>query len=131
MSRIPPRTQRSTDFGVLCDLTDGWYAISNQNLDFTVGVVWDWEVMPYVWLWQEFQGLTSYPFYGRCYVMGVEPCSTYTEEGLLDSVEKGVAIRLQPQESKHFKMKLVMMEGVQKVKKIDGRGNLEPIMTSE
>lgn len=111
MSKMPPRHEHTTDFGVLCDLSEGYYELTNSKLDLSVGVAWDLRVMPYVWLWQEFQGLKDYPFYGRCYVMGVEPCSTFSEEGLLDSIEKGVAMRIEPAQSKCFSLKLTVFEG--------------------
>ncbi|WP_313894030.1 hypothetical protein [Psychrobacillus sp.] len=66
--------------------------------------------MPNVWLWQEFNGLKNYPFYGACYVMGVEPNSASHHEGLMESIQKDEAIEIKAKETKTFDMKLSWMK---------------------
>ncbi|MFD0620233.1 DUF4432 family protein [Paenibacillus sp. GCM10027629] len=97
---------KATDFAILKDLSAGWYAIHNEELDLRVTVEWDTEIMPNLWLWQEFNGLQDYPFYGECYVMGVEPCSASHEGGLHESIQRGEAIVMKAQQTRTFELKL-------------------------
>jgi hypothetical protein len=104
LSIVP--AEKATDFAILKDLSAGWYAINNEKLDLRVTVEWDTEIMPNIWLWQEFNGLQDYPFYGACYVMGVEPNSASHEGGLYESIQRGEAIEMKAQKTKAFELKL-------------------------
>ncbi|MFB7554229.1 DUF4432 family protein [Streptomyces sp. NPDC056154] len=104
LSIVP--AEKATDFAILKDLAAGWYAINNEKLDLRVTVEWDTTIMPNLWLWQEFNGLQDYPFYGACYVMGVEPNSASHEGGLQESIQRGEAIEMKAQQTKSFELKL-------------------------
>lgn len=91
LSVIPPANQRVTEFGYLCDLEDGWYAVTNPALGFGFGMAWPREVFPYLWFWQELRGSLGYPWYGRCYVMAVEPFTSIPGVGLVKAIESGTA----------------------------------------
>jgi galactose mutarotase-like enzyme len=60
----------------LQDLREGWVAVTNPREKVGIGLAFDAAVFPYVWLWQEFGYTREYPWYGRAYVMGVEPQSS-------------------------------------------------------
>lgn len=121
--RIPPNGSRTADMSFLEDVREGWYAVANESLQVTVGVGWDAAAFPHVWLWQEFGGSAGYPFYGYCYVMGVEPCSTPISEGLAESAARGYAFALEPGESRTTELSMVIMGGCPPVAAIskDGR----------
>jgi Domain of unknown function (DUF4432) len=91
LSLVPPSCDRVTEFGYLCGLEDGWYAISNPALEFGFGMAWSKEVFPYLWFWQELRGSFGYPWYGRCYVMAVEPFNSIPGVGLVKAIESGTA----------------------------------------
>jgi hypothetical protein len=57
-------------------------------------VEWDATVLPYLWLWQELGATTDYPWWGRAYVVGLEPFSSYPTDGLAAAVANGTALRL-------------------------------------
>lgn len=97
---------KATDFAILKELTMGCYTIINDKMDLRVRVEWDVDTMPNLWLWQEFNGLQDYPFYGACYVMGVEPNSASHEAGLQESIQRGEAIEIKAQQTKTFALKL-------------------------
>src|SRR5581483_1912853 len=96
--------QRVVAMGYLAELRDGWYELHSQRLRF--GVRWDWqvEIFPYVWLWQELRGSFGYPWYGRCYVMGVEPFTSIPGSGLNAAIEYGTAPTLAAGKSVHMNM---------------------------
>ncbi len=123
-SQIPADTERAVDMAYLSELSEGWYALHNEEMNLSVGVGWELEDYPYIWLWQEFRGSFGYPFYGRCYVMGVEPCSTPTGNGLAESVEGGFAKSLTPGESKRTKYSMVFFEGNKEISGITSGGEV-------
>ena len=51
-------------------------ALTNPNKLLGIGLVFDPRVFRYVWLWQEFEYTREYPWFGRAYVLGVEPHSS-------------------------------------------------------
>ena len=88
---VPPSSQRVTEFGYLCDLEAGWYAMTNPALGFGFGMAWPKEVFPHLWFWQELRGSPGYPWYGRCAVMAVEPFTSIPGVGLERAIEVGTA----------------------------------------
>ena len=38
-------------------------------------MIWDITMFPYLWVWGMYGGHEKYPWYGRAYVMAVEPWS--------------------------------------------------------
>jgi uncharacterized protein DUF4432 len=66
----------------------GWYELEGLRVE------WDATVLPYLWLWQELGASTDYPWWGRAYVVGLEPFSSYPTDGLAAAVDNGTALRL-------------------------------------
>jgi hypothetical protein len=96
LRQIPPPSAQVADYGYLLDLREGWYTLHNRDLGLGVRVTWPHEVFSCVWLWQELCGSAGYPWYRRCYVMGVEPFTSYPGTGLVDALAQGTARRLAP-----------------------------------
>jgi hypothetical protein len=91
LSVIPPTEERVTEFGYLSQMNEGWYALSNPALNFGFGLAWPQKIFPYCWLWQEMRGSFGYPWYGRCYVMAVEPFTSIPGCGLERAIAAGTA----------------------------------------
>jgi len=47
------------------------------------------EVFPSAWLWQEVHATSAWPWWGRAYVVAVEPASTFPGQGLANARSKG------------------------------------------
>jgi hypothetical protein len=94
-----PEPGAPTDVVYLTGLTEGWYEVARPD-GATVRVEWDVAVLPYLWLWHEFGETTGYPWWGRAYVVGVEPFSSYPTNGLAGAVANGTALELAPHEEK-------------------------------
>jgi len=91
LSIVPPAAERVTEFGYLCDLDDGWYGLINHSLNVGFGLAWPKNIFPYLWFWQELRGSFGYPWYGRCYVMAVEPFTSIPGVGLAKAIEAGTS----------------------------------------
>jgi len=72
-------------------LREGRYDLWNARERFGIRWTWPMDVFPYVHLWQELKGSFGYPWYGRCYVMGVEPFSSIPGSGLNAAIVYGTA----------------------------------------
>ena len=75
-SRLVPEESAGEVMKYLHDLREGWVALTNPNKLLGIGLVFDPRVFRYVWLWQEFEYTREYPWFGRAYVLGVEPHSS-------------------------------------------------------
>ncbi len=91
LSVLPPREQRVTEFGYIGELSEGWYALTNNQLNLSFGLAWPKDIFPHVWFWQELRGSFGYPWYGRSYVMAVEPFTSVPGVGLEKAIEHGSA----------------------------------------
>ena len=58
------------------DLEEGAYELVNRDKALGIRMCWDRSVFPYLWVWGLYCGLEAYPWYGRSYVMAVEPWSS-------------------------------------------------------
>ncbi len=78
-----------------------WYEVLDES-DSGVRVEWDSRTMPYLWVWQECGATVDYPWWGRAYVLGLEPFSSYPTNGLPGAIANGSALTLAPGETKTF-----------------------------
>lgn len=95
LSRVPSPEERATEFGYLSGIEEGRYRLTSQEHGFGVELAWPTAVFPYLWFWQELRGSFGYPWYGRCYVMAVEPFTSIPGSGLVNAIERGTAPLLQ------------------------------------
>ncbi|HZU26413.1 MAG TPA: DUF4432 family protein [Bryobacteraceae bacterium] len=89
--RIPGEHERHASQSYLTKLLEGRYVLYSQRHGFGVRWTWPVDVFPYVHLWQELRGSFGYPWYGRCYVIGVEPFTSMPGVGLNAAIEFGTA----------------------------------------
>jgi len=83
-----------THLSYLTGLSDGWYCLTNQQTRLSAALRWDMQVFRYLWLWQEFCGTPHYPWWGRGYVVGIEPHSSIPGLGLQKAIERGTQLTL-------------------------------------
>lgn len=60
----------------ISELAEGRYELINHRQGLGLRMTWDLEVFRYLWIWGLYCGIDEYPWYGRSYVMGVEPWSS-------------------------------------------------------
>jgi galactose mutarotase-like enzyme len=74
--RLVPEGSATEVMKYLHSLREGWVALTSPRRKLGIGLVFDPEVFQYVWLWQEFGYTRDYPWFGRAYVLGMEPQSS-------------------------------------------------------
>lgn len=60
----------------LSELEGGCYELVNHRLGLGMRMHWDETLFPYLWVWGLYCGIEEYPWFGRSYVMAVEPWSS-------------------------------------------------------
>lgn len=121
LSIIPPDGVKSADLLYLEGLDEGWYAITNTQMNLGIGLVWDIAIFPYVWFWKVFHGLPGYPWYGRTFNIGLEPWTS--PSNFNDAKRAGTTRKIKGYETLNTGFKVIIFEGITPVNKIsrDGR----------
>ena len=104
-------------------MPEGWYAITNQRTGVGFGLVFPPDHFRYLWYWQSFRGL-GYPWYGKAYNLGLEPFTSYGNNGIEGAVENGTALLLQPGQKVAASLKAVAYTGATRVKSIAADGSV-------
>jgi Domain of unknown function (DUF4432) len=121
MSQVPGQDTPRNTLAYFKDFEDAWFAITNTERGFGVGMVWDKALFPYAWYWQEMYASPGYPWYKGVYVMAIEPASSIPGQGLVNVMDKTQSHRsLKAGESAEFEIRAVFYEssiGVQKIEK--------------
>lgn len=88
LSKVPAPASRHSRVLYLKDFENTRVRVSNRRLGLGVEMSWDARVFPYANFWQETGGVTGYPFFGKAYVLAIEPSSSFPAQGLLAAMEK-------------------------------------------
>jgi galactose mutarotase-like enzyme len=83
LSIMPPPSAGHSRVLYLKDFATSRYSLVNRALGLGLEMTWDGSVFPYANFWQETGGVVDYPFWGKAYVMAIEPSSSYPVQGLL------------------------------------------------
>ena len=94
----PPRGEPSS-VSYLTGFDEGRYVLCNPARPVAIEVRWDASLYPYLWCWREAGATAGFPWYGRDYLVGLEPFSSYPTEGLEVAVRNGTALRFAAGES--------------------------------
>ena len=94
LSRVLPPSAQISNVVYLSDLEEGWSCLVNENSRIGVAMHWDLRVFPYVWLVQEYCGTSDYPWWGRAYLVSIEPQSSIPAMGLEKAIDRGTNLTL-------------------------------------
>lgn len=123
LSHVPGEETPRQLLAYLGGFKSGWYAITNAELGFGVGLVWPAEVLPYAWLWQEMHASPGYPWYQNAYVMAIEPNTSFPAQGLVAAMAKtGTHRTLEPGEFAELEFGAVFYESSTGVARIESDG---------
>lgn len=75
LSSVPGPDARSHDWAYLTEFREGWVALRRPRDGLGVALRWDTTVMPHLLAWQNYGGAAGAPWFGRAYVLGLEPVS--------------------------------------------------------
>lgn len=99
--RIPGPDAGVSAMAYLTDFPDvGAIEVRNEPAGVGVRLEWDTTVMPYAWYWLEAGGTTGFPWYGRAYVLGIEPATSLPEHGLASAHATGTAVTFKPHQTR-------------------------------
>jgi uncharacterized protein DUF4432 len=124
LSIVPPPNDRHSEFGYVRNLAAGWYAIASHKYGFGFGLAWPREVYPYLWVWQELRGSFGFPWYGRCYVMAIEPFTSIPGTGLQNAIAAGTAPVLRAGGSIEASLAVVFIPGCDRIDSIELDGTV-------
>lgn len=85
LSTMPAGDSGIHDLSYIHGFDDGWYAITNPELERGVAVSFDADLFESVWCWRALGGFEMSPFFGRETVVGLEPCTGYPAGDLPDA----------------------------------------------
>ena len=123
---MPPPNSGVSCLAYLKDFSEGWYAITNQELEFGVGFVWPKEIFPYAYFWIEANASPGFPFYGRAYTVAIEPFSSFPGQGLINVTKKtGTQRVIEPNSQIELEMRVVIYENHKGVNHISSDGSVE------
>lgn len=123
-SRVPPKSDRSLDMAYFTDMDEAWYAMTNEELGVGFAVSFPSKVFKYLWYWRNFAGGWGYPWYGRCYNVGLEPCTSFHNGGLRQAMENGTALKFKAGETVRATLQAVAYTGVRPVKRVTPQGQI-------
>jgi galactose mutarotase-like enzyme len=126
--RIPAYGEvQAQEMAYLAELTDGWYAVTNQQRQVGFGIRFDPAVFRYVWYWQQLGDVAGgFPWWQRTHTAALEPWSSYPTNGLLEAMDNGTALWLDPGESRSARLAAVAYAGIDRVAGIDPDGTVRP-----
>ncbi|MGE3799009.1 MAG: aldose 1-epimerase [Thermomicrobiales bacterium] len=89
LSQIPGEGAGIANMAYLHDFEGdvAWYGITNRRLGFGAGLAWSANDSPCAWFWQELHASSGYPWYKGCYVMAIEPNTSFPGLGLAKMIE--------------------------------------------
>ena len=109
LSVIPPNSLESSKFLYLSNLGKGEYEIINNKTNLKIRVIWNKNIMPYLWFWQEFNKSKGYPWYRMSRVFGLELFSADTL-GIENAIKKGKALTVKGNSEIDFNLDIAVLE---------------------
>lgn len=87
LGRIPGIGERRQLLGYLDGFSEGaWFRLACEAIDLCVRVSWAAAEMPYLWLWEDLNGSSGYPWYQKIRAVGIEPASSAPAAGLAGAI---------------------------------------------
>jgi Domain of unknown function (DUF4432) len=112
LRRVPGPDEPRAVLAYLLDFESGYFAITNPRLRLGIGLRWPLEVFDKAWLWEEVHEGAGWPWFGRAYVVAVEPASTIPGQGMTNARAKGSSVfKLEQLGSRQVVIEAVLFEG--------------------
>jgi len=120
LSQFPPTDSEIHDQAYLLGVDDGWYAVSNSELDVGFALSYPAEHFEALWYWQAFGGMDESPFWGRNYTAGLEPTTAYPGHSYPDAQrENGTMKTLAPGETVSVELAAGTYGGHERVERVE------------
>lgn len=113
------------DLAFATDLADGWYAVSNPDIDLGFGFTFPEDLFESVWYWQAFGGFHESPYFNRNYNAGIEPTTAYPSRDIPDAQRaNGTIDTLAPGETQTASFTASTFRGVAPVEEVRPDGTV-------
>jgi galactose mutarotase-like enzyme len=117
---------RAQEMAYMTGLREGWYAVTNPQRKVGFGLQFDPALFRYVWCWQQLGDVAAgYPWWQRTHTIALEPWTSYPTSGLPEAIRNGSARQLQPGEHIHTQFTAVAYQGLERVRRITPKGQVE------
>jgi len=124
---IPGEHENTGDLMYLSGLEEGWYAVTDEKKQLGIGMRWDEKVFPFVWYWMVARGVKDYPWFGATYNIALEPWSSIPSS-FTEAQKQGTTVKLEGGSKTTSVYKMVVYEGVGRVRCITKEGKVEPVI---
>jgi hypothetical protein len=126
-SRIPAFGEvKAQEMAYIAELTDGWYAVTNEQRGLGFGVRFDHTLYRYIWYWLQLGNIgAGYPWWSRLHTVALEPWTSYPTGGLAEAIANGTARVLQPGETTRMSLTAVAFEGSGPVTNVTADGTVQ------
>ncbi len=119
LSSFPPYDARIHDQVYATDLSEGWYAVTNPDIDLGFGLSFPVDPFECLWYWQPFGGIEASPYFGRNYNVGLEPTTAHPAGSIPDAQRaNGTMKTLGPGEAVEAAMTATLYGGRDRVGRI-------------
>lgn len=128
MQEIVSINEGTSDMLFASKLKEGWFGLTNKKLGIGIGMGWPIEMFPFIWIWQEFGGHKSYPWYGNAYTLALEPFTSIPDlgiNGLQEAISNNSASFIKKKQEVKKEFNVVIYEGDLKIKRIHPSGEVE------
>jgi hypothetical protein len=125
LREIPPETAEIHDQCYATDLREGWYALTNPEIELGFALTFPTDPFECLWYWQPFGGYTDSPYFGRNYNVGLEPTTAYPGGDIPDAQRaNGTMKTLDPGESVTAEFSAVTYRGETGVESVSADGSV-------
>ena len=125
LREIPPADATIHDQVYFVDLADGWYALTNPDLDLGFALRFPLDPFECLWYWQAFGGYHESPWFNRNYNVGLEPTTAYPGGDVPDAQrENGTMKVLEPGETVEAEFTAVTYGGLERVSTVTSDGSV-------
>ncbi|WP_136687664.1 aldose 1-epimerase [Halorhabdus amylolytica] len=126
LTAFPPIDAEIHDLAYLHELRDGWYAVTNPDLDLGFALRWPVECFESLWYWQPFGGMAESPFWGRNYTAGLEPTTAHPAHSYPEAQRENGSIRtLEPGQTVSASFVAKTFEGTERITGVSPDGSIE------
>lgn len=125
-SRVPAFGEvQAQEMAYITELTEGWYAITNQHEKVGFGVSFDHTLYKYIWYWQQLGNVGGgYPWWSRLHTVALEPWTSYPTGGLSEAIANNTAVLLEPGQTLSTSMCAVAYTGEGRVASVSPTGSV-------
>lgn len=132
LREFPPEDATIHDLTFAIDLDDGWYALTNPDLDLGFALTFPLDPFECLWYWQPFGGYHESPWFNRNYNVGLEPTTAYPSTDVPHAQrENGTMKELAPGETVEAEFTAMTYGGLESVSGVADDGTVEGPATND